>query len=93
MEEIIYYSDLFDYYKELFTKTQQDYFIDYYFNNLTQEEIADNYHVSKNAISKTLKEVKEKLDYYEEILALYKNREKIKELLSSSEFDKISEYI
>ena len=93
MEEIIYYSDLFDYYKGLLTKTQQDYFIDYYFNNLTQEEIADNYHVSKNAISKTLKEVKEKLDYYEEILALYKNKEKIKELLSSSEFDKISEYI
>lgn len=93
MEEIIYYSDLFDYYKELFTKTQQDYFIDYYFNNLTQEEIADNYNVSKNAISKTLKEVKEKLDYYEKILALYKNREKIKELLSSSEFDRISDYI
>lgn len=93
MEEIIYYSDLFDYYKELFTKTQQDYFIDYYFNNLTQEEIADNYNVSKNAISKTLKEVKEKLDYYEEILALHKNREKIKELLSSSEFDRISDYI
>lgn len=52
MEEIIYYSDLFDYYKGLFTKTQQDYFIDYYFNNLTQEEIADNYNVSKMQLVK-----------------------------------------
>ena len=67
--------------------------IDYYFNNLTQEEIAENYKVSKNAVSKTLKEVKEKLDYYEEKLKLYHNKEKIKTLLSSSEFTKIEEYI
>ena len=79
--------------KDLFTKTKQDYFIDYYFNNLTQEEIAENYKVSKNAVSKTLKEVKEKLDYYEEKLKLYHNKEKIKTLLSSSEFTKIEEYI
>ena len=83
-----------DYQKsDLFTKTKQDYFIDYYFNNLTQEEIAENYKVSKNAVSKTLKEVKEKLDYYEEKLKLYHNKEKIKTLLSSSEFTKIEEYI
>ena len=40
-----------------------------------------------------LKEVKEKLDYYEEKLKLYHNKEKIKTLLSSSEFTKIEEYI
>ena len=43
MEDLLYYTCLFDYYKDLFTKTKQDYFIDYYFNNLTQEEIAENY--------------------------------------------------
>ena len=84
MEDLLYYTCLFDYYKDLFTKTKKDYFIDYYFNNLTQEEIA---------VSKTLKEVKEKLDYYEEKLKLYHNKEKIKTLLSSSEFTKIEEYI
>lgn len=93
MEDLLYYTCLFDYYKDLFTKIKQDYFIDYYFNNLTQEEIAENYKVSKNAVSKTLKEVKEKLDYYEEKLKLYHNKEKIKTLLSSSEFTKIEEYI
>jgi predicted DNA-binding protein YlxM (UPF0122 family) len=93
MEDLLYYTCLFDYYKDLFTKTKKDYFIDYYFNNLTQEEIAENYKVSKNAVSKTLKEVKEKLDYYEEKLKLYHNKEKIKTLLSSSEFNKIEEYI
>ena len=93
MEDLLYYTCLFDYYKDLFTKTKKDYFIDYYFNNLTQEEIAENYKVSKNAVSKTLKEVKEKLDYYEEKLKIYHNKEKIKTLLSSSEFNKIEEYI
>lgn len=93
MEDLLYYTCLFDYYKDLFTKTKKDYFIDYYFNNLTQEEIAENYKVSKNAVSKTLKEVKKKLDYYEEKLKLYHNKEKIKTLLSSSEFTKIEEYI
>ncbi len=93
MEDLLYYTCLFDYYKDLFTKTKKDYFIDYYFSNLTQEEIAENYKVSKNAVSKTLKEVKEKLDYYEEKLKLYHNKEKIKTLLSSSEFTKIEEYI
>lgn len=93
MEDLLYYTCLFDYYKDLFTKTKKDYFIDYYFNNLTQEEIAENYKVSKNAVSKTLKEAKEKLDYYEEKLKLYHNKEKIKTLLSSSEFTKIEEYI
>ena len=93
MEDLLYYTCLFDYYKDLFTKTKKDYFIYYYFNNLTQEEIAENYKVSKNAVSKTLKEVKEKLDYYEEKLKLYHNKEKIKTLLTSSEFTKIEEYI
>ena len=93
MEDLLYYTCLFDYYKDLFTETKKDYFIDYYFSNLTQEEIAESYKVSKNAVSKTLKEVKEKLDYYEEKLKLYHNKEKIKTLLSSSEFTKIEEYI
>ena len=62
MEEIIYYSALFDYYQNLLTDVQRKYFEDYYFNNLSLQEIADSYDVSRNAISKTLKEIKEKLD-------------------------------
>ena len=56
MEEIIYYSALFDYYQNLLTDVQRKYFEDYYFNNLSLQEIADSYDVSRNAISKTLKE-------------------------------------
>ena len=78
---MIYYVELFDYYGDLFTDKQKEYFIDYYFNNLTLQEIADNNNVSRNAVHKNIKELKEKLDYYEEKLNLYKNRKKIEKIL------------
>ena len=52
---------LFDYYEELLTDSQKKYFIDYYFNNLSLAEIAENENVSRNAVSKDLKLTKEKL--------------------------------
>lgn len=93
MEKIIYYSALFDYYQNLLTDVQRKYFEDYYFNNLSLQEIADSYEVSRNAISKTLKEIKEKLDYYESNLKLLSNNKKISELLSEEDLKKIEEYI
>ncbi len=93
MEKIIYYSALFDYYQNLLTDVQRKYFEDYYFNNLSLQEIADSYEVSRNAISKTLKEIKEKLDYYESNLKLLSNNKKISELLSEKDLKKIEEYI
>lgn len=93
MEEMIYYSALFDYYRSLLTDIQQKYFEEYYFNNLSLTEIADIYKISKNAVSKSLKDVKEKLDYYERNLKLKANREKIRKILSEEELKKIEEYI
>lgn len=79
----IYISFLYDYYGSLFTKKQQEYFEDYYFNNLTLQEIADNNNVSKNAIHKSIKDMVSKLEYYEENLNLYKNGKKIHELIKN----------
>ena len=69
------YSYLFDYYGELFTDKQKEYFTDYYFNNLTLQEIADNNNVSRNAVHKNIKDILVKLDYYEEKLKLYSNKQ------------------
>lgn len=77
----IYYTYLFDYYSELFTDKQKDYFKDYYFNNLTLQEIADNNNVSKNAVHKNIKEIEKKLEYYESKLKLYSNKQKIEDLI------------
>lgn len=93
MDELVYYNELFDYYGELLTTKQKDYFKFYYFDNLSLSEIAEENKISRNAVSKTLKEVKEKLDSYESILKLYSNKNKIKEIISSEEFNKIEEYL
>lgn len=92
----IYYVELFDYYGELFTDKQKEYFVDYCFNNLTLQEIADNNNVSRNAVHKNIKELKEKLDYYESKLHLYSNRKKIEQIindLDSNIKEKIEELI
>ena len=81
----IYYVELFDYYGELFTDKQKEYFVDYCFNNLTLQEIADNNNVSRNAVHKNIKDLKEKLDYYESKLHLYSNRTKIEKLINNLE--------
>ncbi len=77
----IYYVELFDYYGELFTDRQKEYFKDYYFNNLTLQEIASNNNVSRNAVHKNLKDILKKLDYYESKLNLYNNRKKIENII------------
>ena len=92
----IKYSVLFDYYGELFTDKQKEYFTDYYFNNLTLQEIADNSNVSRNAVHKNIKDILQKLDYYEEKLNLYSNKKKIEKLIENIDVDikrKIEELI
>ena len=90
------YVCLFDYYGELLTDKQKTYFKDYYFNNLTLQEIADNNKVSKNAVHKNIKEILSKLDFYEEKLKLYSNKKKIENLIKNIDVDiqhKIKELI
>ena len=94
MEEREYIIDLYEYYGKLLTQKQQMYFEDYYYDNLTMEEIAENDSVSKNAVSKQLINIKNKLQNYEEILNLYINRKNIYEILKNSEYINIvSKYI
>ena len=93
MDEIIYYNSLFDYYGELLTTTQINYFKAYYCDNLSLSEISIEYNVSRNAISKTLKEVKEKLDYYENKLTLYKNKQEIIRILPENDINLIINFI
>ena len=78
MENNLYYIDLFDLYGSLLSLKQQDYFKDYYFENLLLDEIAENDKVTKNAVSKQIKQAKKMLDYYEDILHLHKKSKLIK---------------
>ena len=84
---------LFDYYEELLTDGQKNYFIDYYFNNLSLAEISENFNVSRNAVSKELKLTVEKLNNYEEKLKLYSRDSKIRRLLNEIDDEQIKEKI
>lgn len=85
MEENILLSNLYDYYGVLLTEKQQQYFEDYYFDNLTLAEMSENYKVSRNAIHKSLKEVEDKLLDFEDKLQLYHKNQKIIPLLEKIE--------
>ncbi len=81
MKKQLYLNMLYDYYSSLLTSKQQQYFEDYYFNNLSLGEISENYGVSRNAIHKQIKSVERKLKEYEGKLKLYQKGKRIKELL------------
>lgn len=85
MEDFIYYNNLYDYYKNLLTELDRNYFEDYYQNNLTLSEMAINYDVSRNAVHKRLKKIVSLLNDYENKLGLFDKTEKILHLVSDNE--------
>lgn len=93
MDNQIYLSTLYDYYGCLLTSTQQDYFEEYYFNNLSLSEISENFNVSRNAIHKTLKDAETKLEFYENKLHMYEKAKQIRMLINNIDDKKIKEKI
>lgn len=61
---------LFSHYKNLLTPRQQSMVHDYYENNYTLSEIANNENISRNAVHDQLQKTIKKLDDYEDKLAL-----------------------
>ena len=77
MDKMLYLNNLYDYYQNLLTEKQRLYFEEYYFNNLSLGEIAENYNVSRNAVFNQLKIEEKRLNEYENILQLYQKKNKI----------------
>ncbi len=67
---------LFDFYKSLLTDKQALFFEHYYREDYSLQEIAELYHVSRNAVYDHLKKVEEHLYVYESKLKLFEFREK-----------------
>lgn len=72
---------LYDYYGELFSEGQREYFEWYYFDNLSLSEIAENVGKSRNAIHKGIKNVCNKLYEYEKILGLSEKSNQIRKII------------
>lgn len=93
MDEINKLIILYDYYGELLSDSQREYFIDYYFNNLSLGEIADNINISRNAIHKQIKSAEKKLKEYEEKLKIIKKSNLIKEKLKKIDNEELKQEI
>lgn len=76
-----YILNLYDFYHNLLTLKQQEYFESYYYMDLSLSEIAQSFNLSRNAIFDQIKKVEEKLLNYEERLKLYQKYIKIKEVV------------
>lgn len=86
MEEKIKISILCDLYGNLLTKKQQEFLNDYYNNDLSLSEIAENNNITRQAVRDIIKKGEKKLFEYEEKLSIMKrtlNQEKkIQHILS-----------
>lgn len=83
MDDRDYLIILYDYYGELFSDKQKEYFESYYFDNLSLGEISDNYNTSRNAIYKVIKNMCSKLYFYEEKLKLYSKITKFNDIINN----------
>ncbi len=89
----VYLNELFDIYENILSDHEKEVFKDYYQDDLSLQEIADNNNVTRNAIHKTLKNVEDKLKDIEEKLNFYKKRIKILKAIDNNDLNKIKEII
>ena len=93
MEEFVYYNNLFDIYGSLLTEKEQVTFRDYYQEDLSLSEIANENNVSRAAVQKTIKTVLDKLKYYEDMLHIYDKNVRLSEILNLNDINLIKNEI
>ena len=72
---------LLDYYGDLITRHQYDIMDEYFNEDLSMNEIADNYMISKSAVQDLIKTTISKLNEYEKKLQLLAKDKKLDEIL------------
>ena len=82
---------LLDYYGELLTKHQRDILEEYLNEDLSMNEIAENYETSKSAVQDLIKRSIVQLEGYEKVLKLIEKDKKLDVLLNDmkNENDKL----
>lgn len=93
MKNIVHYNKLFDAYKNILKEDEIKIFSEYYEEDLSMQEIAENYNISKSAIGKKINNIETKLDNLENNLNIVENNEILELLLEENNIDKIKEKI
>ena len=84
---------LFEFYKDLLTENQALCFEQYYFLDISLNEIAEQTNISKQAVKDTLDKAKNNLSKYETALGLAKKYFKFNELKKKKETMRVQEYV
>ena len=85
MKEREYLLSLYEIYNKLLTDKEKEYFENYYYEDLSLQELADNYEVSKAYVGKYLNQIEKKIYNYEETLNLYKRNNEIRNIIENLE--------
>ena len=93
MQEVLYYSSLFNIYKDLLTEKNKEIFTYYYDENLSLQEIADLLKVSKSYVGNSIKKCEKKLEDLESKLHIYANNKKLSNALELNDIKEIKEII
>ena len=89
----IYLNELYDLYNKLLSDHERLIFEDYYHNDLSLAEIAENEGVTRNAIHKNLKTTEGKLLDYEDKLKLNEKKNKILKAIDTNDINSIKEFL
>lgn len=93
MKDREYILNLYEIYKELFTERERDYFENYYYEDYSFQEIADNYEVSKSYASKFVNSIQDKLIKYESALNILDKNNKLREIIELIDSQEIKDKI
>lgn len=86
-------NELFDLYGSLLTTKEQEIFKLYYEEDLSLSEISENLHISRSAISKTLKTGENKLMSFEEKIKKLTLKQELKNILKEEDVKEIKKRI
>lgn len=70
IKDVLYNTLLFDFYSELLTHKQRDFFEMYYLNDYSLNEISKQYNITPQAVSDLIKRTERLLNAYEKKLCL-----------------------
>lgn len=82
---------LFDFYQELLTPKQRSYMMLYYLDDHSLGEIAEEYHITRQAVYDNIRRTEAMLEEYEEKLRLFEKFQKRRQLVSSFEKEPFTE--
>ena len=93
MEKKVEISILLEIYGKLLTDKQYDYMNDYYNEDLSLSEIAENEGITRQAVMRILQKTSKKLEEYEEKLQIMKKQQQIKQYLKSKNLNEIEKLL